>query len=128
MNCVGFFLTFDMAIDNKFEVQNKEVVFKANIMDHGDHVSNSIDKIINKSIVIFARNFSNVMRILDKRSRNNVFLNVKDKQQQNMKSGSLGVEEEIVKDKTLTILTDPKESNVVNVKDLGISKSNVLIF
>lgn len=33
MNCVGFFLTFEMAIDNKFEIKNKEVVFKANIMD-----------------------------------------------------------------------------------------------
>lgn len=40
---------------------------------------------------------------------------------------TFSVEEEIVKDKTLDILTDLKESNVMDVKDLGISEPSILI-
>lgn len=40
---------------------------------------------------------------------------------------TFSVEEEIVKDKTLDILTDLKESNVMDVQDLGISEPSILI-
>lgn len=41
---------------------------------------------------------------------------------------TFNVEEKMVKDKTSTIPTNLKESNVMNVKDFGISKLNVQIF
>lgn len=34
---------------------------------------------------------------------------------------------DVVKDKTPSILTDSKELNIVNVKDLGVLKLNVLV-
>lgn len=44
-----------------------------------------------------------------------------------LKVVTLSVKEKMVKDKTLVIPIDQKESNVTNVKDWGISKLNVMI-
>lgn len=68
------------------------------------------------------------MRILGKMLGNKVSLNVKENKKKTQKVVTFNVEEKMVKGKTLAILTHPKESNLVNVKNLGIFKSNVPIF
>lgn len=67
------------------------------------------------------------MSRLDRRPRNNFYLNVKHNQQQTPRSGNflhIGRDGER---QTLVILTYTKEFNFVNVKYFGIFKLNVLI-
>lgn len=120
-------LTLEMDIDDKCDKKSKGVAFKVNTTNHGDQVSNATNEILMNLliclIIILARLWENLigyMGIISLQMSNEI-----NKIIQEMVTFS--VEEEIVKDKTLDILTDLKESNVMDVQDLGISEPSILI-
>lgn len=83
---IGSLLTFEMPINDKFEEKkSKFVVFKVDTEDCDDQVERDVDENLTKSIVMLAKGFSKFMGRLSRRSRNNVYTNIKDNQQQNSK-------------------------------------------
>lgn len=74
-----------MAVDDNSKVMLKKVVFKADVEKGDDQVEGDADEKLTKFIAFLAKNFSNVMRRLDKRLRNNVTTNIKNNQHHNLK-------------------------------------------
>ena len=74
---INSLLTFGMTIDDKYKKNSKGVTFKVNIVDHKYQVTHDIDDNLTESIVIFADNFSKIVRKPDRRFGNIVTSNFK---------------------------------------------------
>lgn len=64
-------ITFEIAIDDKFEKKSKSVIIKVDIVDHEDQVTDDIDDNFIKFIAMLTKNFRKTMRRLDRRTGNN---------------------------------------------------------
>lgn len=73
----GSLLTFEMDINGKSEKITKSVSFKADIKNDDEEVEEDTNDNLFEYIKLLAKRFGKVMRILDRRSRNNFTTNVK---------------------------------------------------
>lgn len=67
-----------MAINDKTKNKSKVVAFKANVYDKEKYIEDTNENMSN-FIALLTKRFGKVMMRLDRRSRNNVMTNAKDK-------------------------------------------------
>lgn len=83
---IGSRITYEIAINEILDKRNKGVVFKVHVENNEEQVEKDTIDNLSNSIALIAKIFGNIMRRLDKRSKNNVKKNVKDKLPDNSRS------------------------------------------
>ena len=76
---IGSLLNVEMVVNKKIEKKRKGIAFKADVEDDKEQDIKDIDDNMFKFIPLLAKTFGKVMRRLNRRYRNNVMTNVKDK-------------------------------------------------
>lgn len=97
---IGSLLTFEMVIKVKYDKQSKSVAFKVDVADGDDQLEGDADETLIELIALIAKKFRKLMRILDRRSRNNVIISVKTTNIRTKKLLTFSVKEKMEKNKT----------------------------
>ncbi|MCI17160.1 gag-pol polyprotein [Trifolium medium] len=116
---IGSLQTYELGINQRKEKKNKSLAFSSNTGEEEGLGDLESDESLSEAMVLLGRQFNRIMKRMDKRSKSNVPSTKLDISKHiNNQRRTRGDEK----------ISQSKELSVMNVRDMDISKLNVLLF